>query len=77
MHTDFQKLNAVEMTRRANEQTLVVIQIENNSALDNLEDISQIPGVDVLFVGPNDLSQSLGHLGQTDHPEVLAAIVGP
>jgi 2-keto-3-deoxy-L-rhamnonate aldolase RhmA len=74
LHTDFEKLNAVEMTRKSNEWTLIVIQIENKSALDYVEEISRIPGVDVLFVGPNDLSQSLGHLGQTDHPEVIEAI---
>jgi len=74
MHTDFQKLDAVEMTRRSNEQTLIVIQIENKSALDQVEKIAKIEGVDVLWVGPNDLSGSLGHLGQTDHPEVLSAI---
>jgi 2-dehydro-3-deoxyglucarate aldolase/4-hydroxy-2-oxoheptanedioate aldolase len=74
MHTDFQKLDAVEMTRRSNEQTLIVIQIENKSALDQVEQIARIEGVDVLWVGPNDLSESLGHLGETDHPEVLSAI---
>jgi 4-hydroxy-2-oxoheptanedioate aldolase len=74
MHTDFQKLDAVEMTRRSNEQTLIIIQIENKSALDRVEEIAKIEGVDVLFMGPNDLAESLGHLGQTDHPEVLSAI---
>ena len=74
MHTDFQKLDAVEMTRRSNEQTLIIIQIENKSALDRVEEIAKIEGIDVLWVGPNDLSESLGHLGQTDHPEVLSAI---
>jgi 2-keto-3-deoxy-L-rhamnonate aldolase RhmA len=73
-HTDFQKFDAVEMARKSNEQTLIVIQIETKSAFDHVEEISQIPGVDALFVGPNDLSQSLEYMGQTDHPEVLAAI---
>jgi len=74
MHTDFQKLSALEVAQRSNEQTFVVIQIETKTALDQLEKISHIPGVDALWVGPNDLAESLGHLGQTDHPEVLAAI---
>jgi 2-keto-3-deoxy-L-rhamnonate aldolase RhmA len=62
------------MAKRSNEQTFIAIQIENREALDRVEEIAQIPGVDSLFVGPNDLSQSLGHLGQTDHPEVISAI---
>jgi 2-keto-3-deoxy-L-rhamnonate aldolase RhmA len=74
LHTDFEKPNAVDMARDSNAQTLIVIQIENQSALSHVEEISRIPGGDALFVGPNDLSQSLGHLGQTDHPEVSAAI---
>jgi 2-keto-3-deoxy-L-rhamnonate aldolase RhmA len=74
MHTDFQELDAVEMTRKSNEQTLIIIQIENKSSLDRVEEIGKIEGVDVLWVGPIDLSESLGHLGQRDHPEVLSAI---
>jgi 2-keto-3-deoxy-L-rhamnonate aldolase RhmA len=74
VHTDFQKPNAEEMTQRANEQTLVIIQIENETALNHLEEISQIQGVDALFIGPYDLSESLGHLGQISHPKVLNAI---
>jgi len=74
LHTDFEKPDVKVMAQRTNEQTLVVIQIENEAALDHIEEISRVPGVDVLFVGPYDLSESLGHLGQIEHPEVLAGI---
>lgn len=74
LHTDFQKLNGMEMSGESNGQTLIVIQIENKSALDHVEEIPRISGVDALFVGPNDLSQSLGHLGRADHVEVIETI---
>jgi 4-hydroxy-2-oxoheptanedioate aldolase len=74
MHTDFEPAANQEMTQISNAQTLIVIQIETKSAYDRLEEIAQIPGVDALWVGPNDLSHSLGYFGQTGHPDVLAAV---
>jgi len=74
MHTDFEPSANQEMTRISNEESLIVIQIETKSAYDRLEEIAQIPGVDALWVGPNDLSHSLGYFGQTAHPDVLDAI---
>jgi 4-hydroxy-2-oxoheptanedioate aldolase len=60
--------------QRANRETLVVIQVETRDAVDAIDDYLKIDGVDVLFLGPTDLSQSLGHPGDLDHPEVLAAL---
>jgi len=60
--------------RRANEEICVIVQIETRQALDNLEAIAAIDGVDGLFIGPNDLAADLGHLGDHAHPEVRAAI---
>jgi len=74
MHTDFEPAADQEMTRIINEQSMVVIQIETKPAFEHLEEIAQIPGVDALWVGPNDLSHSLGYFGQTGHPQVLDAI---
>jgi 2-keto-3-deoxy-L-rhamnonate aldolase RhmA len=74
MHTDFEPAANQEMTRAMNEQSLIVIQIETKSAYERLEEIAQVPGVDALWVGPNDLSFSLGYFGQTGHPAVLDAI---
>ncbi|MGV2288523.1 aldolase/citrate lyase family protein [Trinickia sp. YCB016] len=58
----------------ANAQIATIVQIESARALENVEAIAATPGVDCLFIGPADLSASLGHLGDTKHPEVLAAI---
>jgi 4-hydroxy-2-oxoheptanedioate aldolase len=54
----------------ANRDTLVVIQIESKAGVENLEGILSVPGIDVVFLGPYDLSQSLGIPGQVDHPRV-------
>jgi 4-hydroxy-2-oxoheptanedioate aldolase len=59
---------------RADRETLVVIHIETRAAVEAVEDYVGIDGVDVLFLGPTDLSQSLGHPGRPDHPEVQAAM---
>ena len=59
---------------RANRETLVVIQVETQEAVDAIDDYLAIDGVDVLFLGPTDLSQSLGHPGDLRHPSVLAAM---
>ena len=56
------------------EQLLVIGQIESAAALANLEEIVAVPGLDMLFIGPFDLSASLGYLGEPDHPEVLKEI---
>jgi len=58
----------------ANRETFVVIQIEDAEALDHLDEIAAVPGVDVLFVGPADLSVSLGVPFQFSSPEYVAAI---
>ncbi|MBX3412211.1 MAG: hypothetical protein KF708_05785 [Pirellulales bacterium] len=58
----------------ANREHFVAIQIETTGALQEAETIAAIDGVDLLFVGPSDLSQALGHLGQLDHPGTWEAI---
>jgi 2-dehydro-3-deoxyglucarate aldolase len=57
----------------ANAQIAVMLQIESAAALAQVDAIAATPGVDCLFVGPADLAASLGHLGDTKHPEVEAA----
>lgn len=63
-----------DYTVNANDETLVIVQIENIAAVPHVAEISRVPGVDVLFVGPSDLAQSMGYPGQLDHPEVLETI---
>ncbi|MGR3463428.1 HpcH/HpaI aldolase family protein [Limimaricola sp.] len=64
-----------DYTARAHEETCVLVQVETKSALDRLEEIAGVEGVDGVFFGPADLSASLGHPGQLDHPEVVAALM--
>lgn len=64
----------IEFTKRANAETFVAIQIETLAAVEDCEAIAAIDGVDALFVGPSDLSQSLGVIGQFFHEKCLAAI---
>jgi 4-hydroxy-2-oxoheptanedioate aldolase len=59
---------------RASEELFVLVQLETRVALGNLESIAEVEGVDGLFIGPSDLAASMGHLGDSAHPEVRAAI---
>lgn len=59
---------------RANEEICLLLQVETIEALDQLEAILEIEGVDGIFIGPSDLSASMGHLGNADHPDVQSAI---
>jgi len=63
-----------DFVKRANEETLVAVQIEREGALAELPGLADEPAVDVLFVGPNDLSQALGTPGETNTREFGAAL---
>ncbi len=73
-HTHFEGGNAVETMARLNEEVLIAVQIEHRDAIENLEQILSVPGIDVAFVGPADLSASLGKPGKKSDPEVEKAI---
>lgn len=60
--------------KASNEGTSVIVMAETRMAIENIDEIVAVPGVDAVFFGPNDLSFSLGHPGQMQHPEVVAAI---
>lgn len=60
--------------QKANDQMCVLVQIETPRAVDALDDILAVDGVDGAFIGPADLSANMGYLGQPDHPEVTQAI---
>jgi 4-hydroxy-2-oxoheptanedioate aldolase len=60
--------------KEAAERITLIVQIESRAALENIDAIAATPGVDALFIGPADLSASLGHLGNPTHPEVQEAI---
>lgn len=58
----------------AEDQLCLILQIETVAGLEALEEIAQTDGVDGIFIGPADLSASMGLRGQMDHPQVVAAI---
>jgi 2-keto-3-deoxy-L-rhamnonate aldolase RhmA len=58
----------------ANRETAVIVQAEHVRAVENIDAIVRVPGVDAVLLGPYDLSASLGKMGEIDHPEVVAAI---
>lgn len=58
----------------ADAAVLCCVQIETREAFEALDGILGVPGVDALLIGPNDLAAALGHLGDTGHPDVAAAV---
>jgi 2-dehydro-3-deoxyglucarate aldolase/4-hydroxy-2-oxoheptanedioate aldolase len=67
-------LPMAQFASRSNDETLVGIQIETMGAVEEVDAIAAIDGVDFLFVGPSDLSQALGVLGDFTHEKCLAAV---
>lgn len=65
---------AADYLRTANEAACTIVQIESTAGVDAAGEIAAVDGVDALFVGPADLAASLGHLGDSGHPEVQQAI---
>lgn len=63
-----------EFVRAANQRTLVCIQIEDLQGLEQLNDLVMVPGIDVIFLGPSDLSQALGYPGQIEAEPVQMVI---
>jgi 4-hydroxy-2-oxoheptanedioate aldolase len=59
---------------KAHEDICLILQIESRAGLDAVEEIAAIDGVDALFLGPGDLAGALGHLGDSHHPAVQAAL---
>lgn len=59
---------------RADDELCLLVQVETLQGLENLEAIAATEGVDGVFIGPADLSASMGHLGDPGHPEVRTAI---
>ena len=67
----FCQVNFLDYLKQANEERLVIVQIEDKEPLAEIEAIAELPGIDMLFFGPGDFSQSLGHPGVFDHPELI------
>ncbi|RJR38327.1 MAG: hypothetical protein C4576_22455 [Desulfobacteraceae bacterium] len=74
-HTGFEKVeNALEYMGRRNEENILMLQIESPAGVENVERMLDVEGIDAAFIGPNDLSQSMGIMGQTSHPDFIAAV---
>ena len=73
-YTGRQGIGVADYVRKANDETLVIVLIEDIVAVDNLAEILTVDHIDVFFVAPGDLAQTMGHLGQPSHPEVLATV---
>jgi 4-hydroxy-2-oxoheptanedioate aldolase len=74
VHTSFLRGKGDEVTRRLNEETLIAVQVETAKGVENIDAIVAVQGVDAIYVGPNDLSQTVGVPGQIHHPEVTKRI---
>lgn len=66
--------NVENYVHAVDEQLCLIVQVESKRGLENLDEIARVEGVDGVFIGPADLSASMGHLGEAEHPEVVAAI---
>ena len=73
-YTSRQGYGVDDYVNKANDETLVVILIEDIVAVNNLADILKVDHIDVFFVAPGDLAQSMGHVGNVGHPEVQSTV---
>ena len=69
-----QSFGVPDYFRHANDQTLIVVLIEEIEAVNNLAEILAVNDIDVFFVAPADLAQTMGHIGNHTHPDVQATI---
>jgi 2-keto-3-deoxy-L-rhamnonate aldolase RhmA len=67
-------MDFAEYIASANEEIAMVMQIEHKDAIANIDSILEVPGVDGVFIGPLDLSGSMGITGQLQHPDMVAAL---
>ncbi len=74
VHAGFLRGKGDEITRRLNEETLLAVQVETAKGVEHIDDIVAVEGIDAVYVGPNDLSQTVGVPGQIHHPEVTSRI---
>lgn len=73
-HFAYGAVPGVQMRTALNDNTLLIVMIETAAALENVEAIAAVPGVDIVHIGSSDLSSDLGVPGQNMHPKVLGAL---
>ena len=74
MQSDYEPVTIPQMIAHRNENGMVILQIETVKALEARDELFSVPGVDVVMVGPVDLSISLGIPGEFEHPKFIEAI---
>jgi 2-keto-3-deoxy-L-rhamnonate aldolase RhmA len=72
--SNYARLGGPEFCKAANDAMITVIQVEHIDAVNNLDDILAVSGVAAIMIGGNDLSGSMGHMGNPGHPEVVQAM---
>ena len=73
-YTSRQGIGVENFAQKANDETMIVVLIEDILAVNNLKEILEVDHIDVFYVAPGDLAQSMGLLGQPNHPEVLKTV---
>jgi 4-hydroxy-2-oxoheptanedioate aldolase len=76
MFTSRQGFGVDDYLKTANDQSLLIVLIEDIAAVKNLDEIVKVDHIDVFFVAPSDLATSMGHIGNVVHPEVQKTIDG-
>ena len=72
-HTDFEKVDGRTYMEQSNRGTVLMAQIESREGVEHVAEIMAVDGIDLALIGPNDMSQDYGLLGQYTHPEMEAA----
>jgi len=73
-HTDFAKVDGREYMARANEEYMLLCQIESREGVSHIDEIMAVDGSDAALIGPNDMTQDYGKLNRFDDPEIADAI---
>jgi len=76
MFTSRQGFGVGDYLKTANDESLLIVLIEDIAAVKNLDEILKVDHIDVFFVAPNDLATSMGHIGNMGHPEVQETVDG-
>jgi len=74
MFTSRQGFGVDDYLKTANDQSLLIVLIEDIVAVNNLDEILRVDHIDVFFVAPNDLATSMGHIGNMGHPDVQQTV---
>lgn len=72
-HTDFAKVDGVSYMARANEENILLCQIESRAGVQHIDEIMAVDGIDAALIGPNDMTQDYGKLDHFDDPEIVDA----